>query len=72
MHMEWNDMNAASTPYDPVLAGRMGRMPVSVAPPRLALSFQHGCRPVQAQIVSVTDMRKEQRPEGHRHRRPRR
>jgi len=25
----------------------------------LALSFQHGFRPVQAQIVSVTDMRKE-------------
>jgi hypothetical protein len=29
MHMEWNDMNAASTPYDPGLAGQAGRMPVS-------------------------------------------
>jgi LacI family transcriptional regulator len=30
----WNDMNAASTPYDPVLTGRAGRMSVSAAPPR--------------------------------------
>jgi hypothetical protein len=27
----WDDMNAASTPYDPVLARRMGRMSVSAA-----------------------------------------
>jgi hypothetical protein len=27
----WNDLNAASTPYDPVLARQAGRMPVSAA-----------------------------------------
>jgi hypothetical protein len=27
----YHDMNAASTPYDLVLAGQAGRMPVSVA-----------------------------------------
>jgi hypothetical protein len=27
----WNDLSAASTPYDSVLAGQAGRMPVSMA-----------------------------------------
>ncbi len=37
MHMEWNDMNAASTPYGLVQAGRAGPVSVSAARPRPAV-----------------------------------